>query len=148
VKNLRIPTLLALALLATVAAAYASDESAPETEYTVNLATDEALGTFLVDGEGMTLYRFATDVPGSGASACYGTCAERWPAFFAQEIAVPAELEQTDFNGFERDDGTIQTTYKGWPLYYYFEDEAPGDVKGQGAGGVWFVISPENVPSE
>jgi len=145
---LKFATLLALALLATVVAVYASEESAPETEYTVDLASDEALGTFLVDAEGMTLYRFATDVPGSKVSACYGTCAERWPAFFAAEIAVPAELEQTDFSGIVRDDGTIQTTYKGWPLYYYFEDEAPGDVKGQGVGGVWFVVSPDDIPSE
>ena len=141
-KNLRFQTLLALALLATVVAAYAYDDPATETEYTVNLATDGTLGTFLVDGEGMTLYRFATDVSGSGLSACYDDCAERWPIFFAEEIAVPAELEQTDFNGIVRDDGTFQTTYKGWPLYRYFEDKAPGDVRGQGVGGVWFVVSP------
>jgi len=148
VNNLRFPTLLSLALLATVVAAVTAEEPATETGYSIDLAIDNTLGTFLVDGEGMTLYYFATDVPGSGASACYGTCAERWPIFFADEIEVPAELEQTDFNGIERDDGTIQTTYKGWPLYRYFEDEAPGDVKGQGVGGVWFVVSPENVPSE
>ncbi|KQC12276.1 MAG: hypothetical protein APR56_06820 [Methanosaeta sp. SDB] len=135
-------------MLATVVGAYASEEPATETGYTVDLATDEALGTFIVDGAGMTLYYFATDVSGSGASACYDTCAERWPAFFADEIEVPAELEPTDFNGIVRDDGSIQTTYKGWPLYYYFEDETPGDVKGQGAGGVWFVVIPENFPPE
>jgi predicted lipoprotein with Yx(FWY)xxD motif len=139
---LRFPTLLALALLATVFAAYASEVPAPETEYTVDLASDEALGTFLVDGSGMTLYRFATDVPGSGVSACYDDCAERWPVFFAVEIAVPAELNVTDFNGIVRDDEATQTTYKGWPLYYYFEDKAPGDVKGQDVGGVWFVVGP------
>jgi len=109
-----------LALLATVVAAVTAEEPATETGYSIDLAIDNTLGTFLVDGEGMTLYYFATDVPGSGESACYGTCAERWPIFFADEIEVPAELEQTDFNGIERDDGTIQTTYKGWPLYRYF----------------------------
>ncbi|MGC9514166.1 MAG: COG4315 family predicted lipoprotein [Methanocrinis sp.] len=145
---MRFVTLLALALLATAVAAYASDEQAAEIEYTVQLASDEALGTFLVDGEGMTLYRFASDVPGSGASACYGGCAELWPVFFAEEIAVPAELDVTDFNGIEREDGSIQTTYRGWPLYYYVEDEAPGDFKGQNAGGVWFVVSPDDLPSE
>lgn len=140
---MRFATLLTLALLATVVAAYAS-----ETEYTVDLASDEALGTFLVDGEGMTLYYFANDVPGSGASTCYDTCVERWPVFFAEEITVPAELNVTDFNGIVRDDGTTQTTYKGWPLYYYFQDKSPGDVKGQGVGGVWFVVNPENFPPE
>ena len=41
-----------------------------------------------------------------------------------------------------RDDGTIQTTYKGWPLYLYFEDQVPGDVLGHGLGGVWSVVAP------
>lgn len=145
---MRFATLLVLALLATVVAAYATEEPASETEYTVDLASDEALGTFLVDGEGMTLYYFANDAPGNGVSTCYDTCIERWPVFFAEEIAVPAELNVTDFNGIVRDDETIQTTYNGWPLYYYFQDEATGDVKGQGVGGVWFVVSPENFPPE
>ena len=151
---MRFQTLITLALLATFLGAYATEEPATETVseteivYTIDLATDEVLGTFLVDGEGMTLYRFATDVPGSGKSACYGSCADRWPPLFADVIEVPAELDVTDFNAIKRDDGTFQTTYKGWPLYYYFEDEGPGDVKGQGVGGVWFVVSPESVPTE
>jgi len=29
----------------------------------------------------------------------------------------------------------------GYPLYYYAKDEKPGDVKGQGVGDVWYVIS-------
>jgi len=151
---LRSKTLIMLALLAAVVGAYATEGPATkagsetETGYTVALATDEVLRTFLVDGEGMTLYLFKNDVPGSGKSACYGSCADRWPPFFADVIEVPPELDVTDFNGIERDDGTLQTTYKGMPLYYYFEDEAPGDVKGQGVGGVWFVVTPEGVPSE
>ena len=42
--------------------------------------------------------------------------------------------------------GATQTTYKGWPLYYY----APGGVReaanqttGEGVGGVWFVAKPD-----
>ena len=139
---MRFKTLMALALISTVVAAFASDSEDGETDYTVDLATTGALGTFLVDGEGMTLYSFANDDPGSGTSACSGECAEKWPAFFAQDIRVPPELNQADFQGFLRDDGSIQTTYKGWPLYYYFEDKAPGDAKGQGLEGAWFVVSP------
>jgi predicted lipoprotein with Yx(FWY)xxD motif len=43
----------------------------------------------------------------------------------------------------DRTDGTVQVTYNGWPLYYYEEDKAPGDVVGQDVGGVWFVVSAE-----
>lgn len=131
-----------MALSAIVLLASAAEDQAEDTDYTVGLAFDETLGTFLVDGEGMTLYRFADDDPGSGSSACYDTCAERWPVFFADEIRVPEGLEETDFQGFRREDGTAQTTYKGWPLYRYFDDRLPGDVKGQGLGDIWFVVNP------
>lgn len=138
---MRLKAFMLLAMMATIVVAFASD-GADEMEYTVNIATDQALGTFLVDGVGMTLYTFASDVPGNGTSACSGGCAERWPPFFAPEIWVPEGLNQTEFQGITREDGSIQTTYKGWPLYYYFEDQAPGDAKGQGLGDVWFVAKP------
>ncbi|MGC4086978.1 MAG: hypothetical protein QM756_03570 [Polyangiaceae bacterium] len=35
-----------------------------------------------------------------------------------------------------RTDGLTQTTYKGWPLYYYKNDIALGDVKGQAVGKI------------
>lgn len=135
-------TLLALALLATFVVGSAFGDEAIEPSYTVKISTGGALGAFLVDGEGMTLYSFANDAPGGNVSACIDDCAERWLPFFAPEIEVPAELKATDFNGFVRDDGTIQTTYKGWPLYLYFEDQVPGDVLGHGLGGVWSVVAP------
>ena len=139
---MRLATLLALALLAIVFLASAAEDPSVDAENTVGLASDETLGTFLVDGEGMTLYRFEDDDPGNGTSACYDACADRWPIFFAADIRVPEGLELTDFQGFRREDGTAQTTYKGWPLYRYFEDKLPGDVKGQGLGDVWFVVNP------
>ena len=36
-----------------------------------------------------------------------------------------------------RDDGTKMWGYKGKPVYYFKDDKAPGDVKGDGVGGVW-----------
>ena len=35
--------------------------------------------------------------------------------------------------------GDNQTTYKGWPLYYYAGDENPGDTTGEGIQKIWFV---------
>jgi predicted lipoprotein with Yx(FWY)xxD motif len=43
----------------------------------------------------------------------------------------------------QRKDGTVQVTYDGMPLYYYFKDHAAGDVTGQGVGNVWYVLSPD-----
>jgi predicted lipoprotein with Yx(FWY)xxD motif len=33
-------------------------------------------------------------------------------------------------------------TFNGWPLYTFANDKAPGQVNGQGVGGVWFVATP------
>jgi hypothetical protein len=38
-------------------------------------------------------------------------------------------------------DGTVQATYDGYPLYTYAGDMAPGETAGNGAGGVWHVIT-------
>ena len=34
----------------------------------------------------------------------------------------------------------LQATYKGHPLYTYAGDTAPGQVKGNGLGGVWHAL--------
>jgi hypothetical protein len=36
--------------------------------------------------------------------------------------------------------GIKQVTINGYPVYYYAEDMAPGQAKGNGEGGVWHVI--------
>jgi Secreted repeat of unknown function len=30
-----------------------------------------------------------------------------------------------------------------WPLYYFAQDRAPGDLNGRGVGGVWWVVAPD-----
>ena len=39
-----------------------------------------------------------------------------------------------------RADGSQQFAWKNMPLYYYSKDTNPGDVKGDGVGGVWHII--------
>ncbi|MBA2624935.1 MAG: hypothetical protein H0U89_04955, partial [Acidimicrobiia bacterium] len=36
-----------------------------------------------------------------------------------------------------------QVTYGDKPLYHYAGDGAPGDVNGQGVGGVWWAVTPD-----
>jgi hypothetical protein len=57
-----------------------------------------------------------------------------------------ATIDMSKVAVIQRTDGTFQVTYNGSPLYYYITDMAPGDVNGQGVGGVWFVISPDGTP--
>ncbi len=40
-----------------------------------------------------------------------------------------------------------QVVYAGFPLYYYAKDKAPGDTTGQGVGGTWFVVTPDQAPN-
>ncbi len=101
------------------------------------------LGTILVDSQGKTLYYFANDISSSGTSACTGQCAVVWPVFSADTIRVSSPLDPADFASITRADGTKQTTYYGWPLYYYQADTKPGDVNGENVLKIWFVIKPD-----
>lgn len=91
-------------------------------------------GTILVDGAaGMTVYTFTEDTKDSGTSACTGGCITAWPA-----LTVPAGATPTGGPGVtgtlgtitRADDGTLQVTYNGLPLYFFANDEAPGDLNG------------------
>lgn len=89
----------------------------------------------LTDADGMTLYTFDRDTNGDGKSVCNDDCAAKWPPLFAETGATP----EGDFTLVTRDDGTTMWAYKGWPLYYWYEDMAAGDIKGDGVGGVWHL---------
>ncbi len=109
--------------------------------YSVMVGTSAELGNYLTDANGKTLYYFTKDSPSK--SACYGRCAELWPVFHAQNLIVPSGLKTSDFGTITRTDGTQQTTYKGYPLYYWVRDKSRGETTGQNVGKVWFVIDPD-----
>ena len=112
--------------------------------YSVTVSTSAALGNYLVDENGMALYWFTKD--SVGQSACSGDCIKNWPAFSASSIVVPSALNATDFATIKRADGASQTTYKGYPLYYWVKDTKRGDTTGQDVGKVWYVIDPAKFP--
>ena len=93
---------------------------------------------YLTDSKGMTLYYYTKDA--DGQSACYGNCATSWPIFYADSVSVPSGLNAGDFGTITRTDNTRQTTYLGWPLYYWFKDKSPGEMTGEGVGKVWYVL--------
>lgn len=110
--------------------------------YTVRLGNTEELGDFLVGANGMTLYQFAMDE--ENLSNCYDQCADNWPPLLVQdnEVPVPGAGITGELDVTERDDGTFQVTYNGMPLYFWINDEAPGDTTGHGLNDVWFVVEP------
>lgn len=139
IKSKLIAFVLALAFLTT--AGMAVEEIG---KYSINLATNDTLGTYLVNQTGFTLYYFMNDAPGNGVSNCSGKCAEIWPPFYAETSAVANGLNAADFTSELRADGKKQTAYKGWPLYVYFKDTEPNDAYGQGFNKVWFVVNPSS----
>lgn len=112
--------------------------------HAVNVKESPELGKYLVDAKGMTLYWFAKDKPGE--SACAGDCITKWPAYFRDTVGAGKGLKPEDFGTITRGDRAKQTTFRGYPLYYFVPDKAPGEAKGQKMGNVWFVVDPGNFP--
>jgi predicted lipoprotein with Yx(FWY)xxD motif len=97
-------------------------------------------GPVLASSRGLTVYYYSADKPHSGKSACTGTCATAWPPL-AAPVKAPAGVRLPGKLGvITRPDGVKQVTLKGYPLYLYIGDKAPGQVKGNGIGGAWHVI--------
>ncbi len=125
---------------ATPAPAVTPAPAASKPADTIGVAASP-LGTILVDAQGKTLYYFAKDVPGNGASACAGQCAAIWPAFPAGTVQVSPPLDPAEFSSITRADGATQTTYYGRPLYYYASDTKPGDANGEGFNNLWYIAN-------
>ncbi|WP_297439180.1 hypothetical protein [Thermococcus sp.] len=109
-------------------------------DYDVMIAYQEGLGTYLTDDYGRTLYYFAKD--SVNMSACSGECLQKWPPFYRPNPVAPSVI-QGHF-GELNVNGVKFTTFKGYPLYYFFKDERRGEVNGQGVKNVWFVVNPFN----
>lgn len=151
VKKIR-TFLIVAALIATFGACKKNDDNPtpPEKKPTVQLATKAEVGTYLVDTLGNALYYFSNDY--NGQTNCSGGCLAVWPPYYAGNIdqaALGTGLDIADFGTIDIPGGKKQTTYKTWPLYYYAPAsggtnvrENPGETKGEGVGGIWFVAKP------
>jgi predicted lipoprotein with Yx(FWY)xxD motif len=104
-----------------------------------------AMGAYLTDAQGNTLYLFAADK--STDSTCYNACATYWPPLVTNgtpQVAGQAQMAMVGTT--KRTDGTTEVTYAGHPLYYFKSDTAAGDAKGQGknlSGGLWWIVAPD-----
>ena len=143
-KGKLLPLFIALLTLTITACDNESEDDGTmpmsEIEYDVAVA-NTSLGNVITDAQGMTLYFFTRDV--NGTSACNGGCATNWPPFTVDNLRASPALDQTYFSTITREDGSSQVTYKGWPLYYFMNDNAAGDVNGENAGGNWYVAKPD-----
>jgi predicted lipoprotein with Yx(FWY)xxD motif len=107
---------------------------------TIRAAHNDALGSFITDKDGRTLYLFTRD--NGSTSVCYGGCATTWPPLLVGAVEPALDGIGGTPGVTLRNDGNRQVTYEGKPLYYYVQDTSPGDTKGQGVNNVWFVVVP------
>jgi predicted lipoprotein with Yx(FWY)xxD motif len=97
---------------------------------------------FLVNQTGRALYLFIEDEQNSGTSACTADCATTWLPVTVKGVPAAGSGVNTGMLGtIKRDDGTLQATYNGWPLYYYSGDRSVGAVNGQRVDNSWFLVS-------
>ncbi|HXY18096.1 MAG TPA: hypothetical protein VEH48_01590, partial [Candidatus Nitrosopolaris sp.] len=110
----------------TTASSSAPNQPAQSTSV-IQTKTDPTLGQYLATSDGMPLYTYKLDT--SGVSNCTGSCLSNWPAYTATSSVgnLPANVSTLK----RTDDGSIQYTYKGLPLYTFTSDSA-GNVTGDG----------------
>jgi predicted lipoprotein with Yx(FWY)xxD motif len=122
---------------ASETAAASADDTAPAAALTQ--IVDTTAGKVLADAQGLSLYRFDPDT--TTTSNCNDACAVSWPPLLAPTDADAGALA-APFGEIARNDGKMQITFDGHPLYRYKGDRQQGDVKGDGLGHVWHLARP------
>ena len=102
-----------------------------------------SLGTFLVDGQGRTLYLW--DADHGPKSTCAAACAQAWPPLTTTGTPKASGAVKSSLLGTAtRADGSHEVTYAGHPLYTYAGDTQPGQTTGQGSdsfGAPWWTVT-------
>ncbi|MFI1649670.1 SCO0930 family lipoprotein [Streptomyces avidinii] len=116
---------------------------AAEADGKLSVAKDPKLGDHIVDGKGMTVYRFKPDTQWPMTSKCVGDCLTKWPVVAPVEKATDKGIVEKNYTVLNRPDGQKQQSVDCWPVYTFSGDKKPGDVNGQGVGGTWYAVSPD-----
>lgn len=109
--------------------------------------TPSQFGEILFDADRRAIYLF--DKEQRAESECYGECAKAWPPVLTKGKPRARGGAKAGLLGTtKRDDGTLQVTYAGHPLYYYVDDPR-GEVLCHNVlefGGLWLVLQPSGEP--
>lgn len=109
----------------------------------LSVAKDPKLGDHIVDGKGMTVYRFKPDTAWPMVSKCVGDCLTKWPVVPPVGKADAKGITERNYLVLDRPDGKKQQTVDCWPVYTFAGDKKPGDINGQGVGGTWYAVAPD-----
>jgi predicted lipoprotein with Yx(FWY)xxD motif len=105
-------------------------------------------GKVLFDANGQVVYAFEIDER-NRSNCTSAECVKAWPPVLTREKpSAGAGADESLLGTIRRNDGSMQVTYNGRPLYFY-EHEAPGEIKCHNVdlhGGLWWVVTPQGEP--
>src|SRR3954452_23145480 len=151
---------LALAIVLLVPPVATAAVTRPATGTVVKTAYNQDLkAAILVTATGLTVYEYLADVPNQHPyPSCINDptyhCSKLWPPLLTAGKPIAGKGVNSSLLGtVVRDDNhKTQVTYAGHPLYRYVggvsgpPDKKPGDVYGQGAVSIWYVLAPSGKP--
>jgi predicted lipoprotein with Yx(FWY)xxD motif len=104
-----------------------------------------ALGTIVVNGEGLTVFAFTRDSRNHDRCATISGCTAIWPPVTTSGTPrLGGGVRRSLAGTIELAGGTRQVTYAGHPLYTYIGASGPGDTSYVGLsqfGGRWFALT-------
>ncbi|WP_432947727.1 hypothetical protein ACQPXM_11705 [Kribbella sp. CA-253562] len=96
---------------------------------------------------GWTAYRFEKDSGDPSESTCYFDCVAAWPPAVTDGTKPQVTgIDPKLVGSVVRNDGYVQVTLGGWPLYRFAGDQSRSDTKGEGVSGLWSAIRPDGRP--
>ena len=133
--------LLIIVFAISITSCSKSDEGNKNVLPGVYVKDSSTMGRYLVDEKGMSLYYFTKDIMGD--SKCTEGCLDLWPIYYNANPVIGSGLNDEEFATITRADGSMQNTYKGWPLYYFVNDVEADDTNGDAVKGVWYIAKPD-----
>ena len=105
-------------------------------------------GPILVNGDDMPLYAYDQDSQNGTTSACKDQdCLANWTPVTTEGTATAGPgIVESLLGTITREDGTIQVTYNGWPLYTFNSDTSADTPAGQDAEPGWSLVSSSGKP--
>jgi predicted lipoprotein with Yx(FWY)xxD motif len=113
------------------------------------VAQESEFGRVLFDANGQVVYVFEIDRRNQ-SNCTSAECVQAWPPVLTEKAPTAgAGVDEGLLGTIRRDDGALQVTYNGRPLYFY-EHEGPREIKCHNVnlhGGLWWVVTPSGNPA-
>ncbi|MER6142311.1 SCO0930 family lipoprotein [Streptomyces sparsogenes] len=119
----------------------AGKKAARDDSLELSVDDNAKLGKIVVDGQGMTVYRFDKDSAWPMKTGCLNACLDTWKPVEPVDRTKVAGLDAKKLTTFTRPDGSKQLAFDCWLLYTFTGDTKPGDTNGQGKQGLWFAVT-------